>query len=240
MKTVHLLSAKFDPQRLQAELEHARQQWIMHFNTGYYQGEWSGIALRSPAESLHGLGAGDPGTTQFRDTELLNGLPYTRSVIDSFNTRKHAVRYLKLTAGSEIKAHRDRDLVYWDGFVRLHVPVQTNEQVECRVGNETVTMRAGECWFADFSQVHSVHNNGTTDRVHLVIDLEVNGWMRHLFEEEGIVKQGEGRPDPMDAYSKQDKLGMIDNLIRMNNPDSLKVARDIAEKYVLTVNIPGN
>jgi hypothetical protein len=41
-------------------------------------------------------------------------------------------------------------------------------------------MNEGEGWYLNLSLPHRVENNGTTDRVHLVIDYVVNEWMRSL------------------------------------------------------------
>jgi hypothetical protein len=40
-------------------------------------------------------------------------------------------------------------------------------------------MREGECWYL----LHCVHNRGTTDRVHLVIDCQLNPWLDEMFPE---------------------------------------------------------
>src|SRR6267142_6034732 len=38
----------FDPQLLRADLEQvADDEWVAHFNKGYFEGEWTGVALRS-------------------------------------------------------------------------------------------------------------------------------------------------------------------------------------------------
>jgi hypothetical protein len=37
-------------------------------------------------------------------------------------------------------------------------------------------MKEGECWYLRLSDPHSVSNKGNKDRIHLVIDIEVNSW----------------------------------------------------------------
>jgi hypothetical protein len=41
-------------------------------------------------------------------------------------------------------------------------------------------MHEGECWYLDLSLPHWVENRGARDRVHLVIDCEVNEWLLEL------------------------------------------------------------
>lgn len=233
MKSSHRFSFQFDSLILREELERVRSEWVRHFNTGYYDGEWSGIPLRSPAVKNHKLSSGDSSSTMFIDEPMLSQVPYTKSVIDSILAEKMAVRYLKLTSGSEIKTHKDADMIFWDGFARLHIPIITNERVKFRVGKDMVCMKPGELWFADFSQPHSVINIGATDRIHLVIDLQVNDWLRNLFEKENIINQGEQKPDPIDSYPLELKREMMKSLIEMNTETSLKMAQDMAEKYGL-------
>lgn len=43
-------------------------------------------------------------------------------------------------------------------------------------------MEAGSAWYLRLSDAHSVANRGTADRVHLVIDAAVNGWLESLFQ----------------------------------------------------------
>jgi len=52
------------------------------------------------------------------------------------------------------------------------------------VAGERVILREGECWYVNTSLPHRVANLGQTDRIHLVIDCEVNGWLRSFFPAE--------------------------------------------------------
>jgi hypothetical protein len=85
---------------------------------------------------------------------------------------------MKLAAGSIIKEHRDHDLSYEHGFMRLHIPVVTNPDVEFLLNGRRVVMNPGECWYLRLSDPHAVANRGREDRIHLVIDTEVNEWLR--------------------------------------------------------------
>jgi hypothetical protein len=93
-----------------------------------------------------------------------------------------AVRLMRLTPGSVIKEHHDNDLSFEQGTVRLHVPVVTNPQVEFYLNRSRIVLEAGSCWYLRLSDPHSVANRGDTDRVHMVIDAEVNDWIRDVLE----------------------------------------------------------
>ena len=65
-------------------------------------------------------------------------------------------------------------------MARLHIPIQTNDEVVFRLNGTRVLLEEGECWYLRFSDPHSVGNRGKTDRIHLVIDVEVNAWLTKL------------------------------------------------------------
>jgi len=182
MAVVHWkLPLTFDVARLQADLAGIPpEQWKAHFNTGYYDGMWSGVALRT-TEGAHVPLYPDPTKNTYVDLEVLEGCPYIREVMAAFRCPLQLVRLLKLSPGSNIKEHSDYNLSYEDGEVRVHIPIQTNPAVEFVVNGAPVPMGEGECWYINFNLPHRVYNGGTTDRVHLVIDCVLNDWLRGLF-----------------------------------------------------------
>src|SRR5205085_10556644 len=94
-----------------------------------------------------------------------------------------------LAAGSKIREHRDLNLGDETGEVRLHIPIVTNPAVEFFLDGVRIVMNEGECWYLNFSLPHRVDNRGVTDRIHLVIDCQVNDWLRELIESDGASDQ---------------------------------------------------
>jgi len=174
----------FDPQRLAADLQNlASVGWTRHYVRQNYDGDWSVIPLRAPAGERHPLRMiySDPGATAFEDTPLLDACPCFREVAQTIRAPLRAVRLMRLTPGSVIKEHEDVVLSFEDGMVRLHIPVVTNDAVDFRLNGERVVLEAGSCWYLRLSDPHSVANRGTEDRVHLVVDAEVNDWVGEVF-----------------------------------------------------------
>ncbi|GHE60390.1 aspartyl/asparaginyl beta-hydroxylase domain-containing protein [Roseivirga thermotolerans] len=233
MKPSHRFSFRFDYKPILKEFQSLSVECQKHFNTGYYDGEWSGLSLRKPVDARHELSAGDQQSDSYQDTEYSGLMSSTQSILDYFHCEKTAVRILKLTPGSHIKEHSDHSLSFFDGLVRLHIPLQTNPQIEFIVAGEKLPMKEGECWFANFNELHSVYNGGQTDRIHLVIDLKVNDWLASLFEKEGIISTGEEAPDPMDSQPKSAKIEMIKSLLSMNSETSTDLAKKLISKYGL-------
>jgi len=91
---------------------------------------------------------------------------------DKFNNFE-IVRALvvNLPAGTDIPIHLDAgdNLMYCH---RCHVPIITNDNVIFTVNKTSLNMKEGEIHEINNSKHHSVHNNGTEDRYHLIFDIE--------------------------------------------------------------------
>ena len=173
---------QFDEQRLVKDLSRAMQSdWIPHFNTGGYTGNWNALSLYAKAGNEQNIFAFSTDQSSISETPLMKECTYFKEVLDSFKFPILSVRLLRLEAGAEIKPHTDHELGYEDGQFRLHIPIVTNPGIEFILDGEQLTMLPGECWYTNVNFVHSVANRGTEDRVHLVIDGERNAWTDELF-----------------------------------------------------------
>ena len=77
---------------------------------------------------------------------------------------------VKLPAGSSIKPHQDFGKSLENTY-RYHLPIQTNKDVIFTVGGESKNLEEGFIWeIKNSDKIHSVKNNGATDRIHLIID----------------------------------------------------------------------
>ena len=187
MKTVRL-PLTFDAPRLAAELSSiGPHQWVKHFNTGGYEGDWSGRALRA-VDGDAGRIYPDPTAVNYADTPVLERLPYAHEVMAAFQCPLTSVRFLKLAAGSNILEHCDLRLSSHHGEARIHVPVVTNDDVTFFLDGERVPMAEGEVWYLDLELPHRVENRSPEDRVHLVIDCVVNDWLRPLLVGDGAAQ----------------------------------------------------
>ena len=91
-------------------------------------------------------------------------------MIASFDAEIRGVRLLRLTPGSMLKEHTDHENTEDDGVLRVHIPVVTNPDVVFLLNGTRVVMDAGSAWYLRLRDPHSVANNGTTDRVHMLVD----------------------------------------------------------------------
>ena len=191
-----------DPQLLVQDLDQLNtQDWIRHFNTRYFEGQWTGAVLRAAAGGSDTLYS-DPHTTEsFAATKLLERCPNIAEFLKKFQCRLRSVRLLRLAAGSVIREHRDFELGLSDGVIRIHVPLRTNPDVVFFLDAHRVEMREGECWYLDLSLPHWVENRGASDRIHLVIDCQVNQWLADLLSaaESGQAERVAGPTAPCSA-----------------------------------------
>jgi hypothetical protein len=172
----------YDPERLKLDLRAASpEDWAPHYNQGDYGGEWRGAALRSAAGCPQNLNAGPAGNAEFAATPLLGRCPYFREALSVFECPLKTVRLLSLAPGSFIREHTDNALDFEDGEIRIHIPVQTNPGVEFYVAGERLQLDEGGCYYVNVNLPHRVNNRGAADRIHLVIDAEVNEWVHALF-----------------------------------------------------------
>lgn len=171
------LPLAFDAARMAAEVAAiAEEDWIPHFVAQNYEGGWSIVPLRCNAGATHPImmAVSDPMATAFDETPWLQRSPYLREVLAAFPCPLLTVRLMRLDPGSRIKPHSDPDLDAAQGDARLHVPVTTNPDVDFRLNGTRVVMQPGEAWYVRLSDTHSIDNDGTTARIHLVIDCKVD------------------------------------------------------------------
>jgi Aspartyl/Asparaginyl beta-hydroxylase len=179
------LPLTFAPDPLRRDLDTASALgWTRHFVKQNYEGDWSIIPLRCVAGETHPVRMiyPDPAAQSFVDTPLLEHCPAFRAVLAAFGCPLRTVRLMRLTPGSVIKEHTDVDLSFEDGMVRVHIPVTTNEDVAFHLNGSRVVLEAGTAWYLRLSDPHRVANHGSADRVHLVVDANVNAWVEALFE----------------------------------------------------------
>ncbi len=221
----------FDPAQLRQDLAYCLSHaWMNHFNGRDYDGSWTSLSLRSASGLETDIMAHDDQSNGYRNTAMLAQCPYFGEVLSRFEVELQAVRLLSLAPGSVIRQHTDPHLGYEYGCFRLHIPLQTGSHVQFRVDGTNLLMQPGECWYANFNLPHSVRNNGSTDRIHLVIDGLRNDWSDELFGRVGYDFGEESRDRSPSAATKWQ---MITELERMDSDTArqliLQLRREIGQ-----------
>jgi len=211
---------------LSDDLRHiASEHWNPHLNVMQYQGDWNILSIIAPGGK--NIAVPDAlGGEDFMATPLLDLVPNIKSVLDYFKCPLRSVRLMKLKAGAKILKHRDAELSYEHGEARLHIPLQTNEEVRFILDDELLPMRTGECWYINANLYHSVENNGSTDRIHLVIDCEVNEWLSNLFSEAIFISE---RTEALDQNLQK---AIIESLYLQGSETSIIMAKKMEEDLI--------
>jgi len=224
------LPFQFDIKKLQEELAvMLKSDWTPHFNTGGYTGNWNSIALYAQNGDTANIYAMSNSDVPITETPILKNAQYFKEVIQTFKTKLLSVRLLKLEVGAYIKPHRDYNCGYEDDIFRIHIPIITNPKVNFILDEERLEMREGQCWYTNVNYTHSVANNGTSDRIHLVIDGERNAWSDKLFfslapQESFFPKQEEP------TYSLEVMEEMLVGLKSMNSDGAALLVKDLESK----------
>lgn len=157
-------------------------QWVDHVNRTDYSGGWDVLPLRCQHQHLQShpilqgfaIVAGDG----WVNLPVLTHCPTLLALLNNLQCPVKAARLMRLKAGAEIKPHRDHGLAMEFGEARLHCPIHTSDAVSFWVDKKIIPMRAGELWYFNADQIHEVYNRSNEDRINLVIDCEVNDWLR--------------------------------------------------------------
>ncbi len=117
----------------------------------------------------HGDANDDRTYGSMQATQWLDQLPYIKAVMAYFKTPLGRSRLMRIEGDAQVPSHTDLDY-YWQGRMRLHVPIITNPSVRFECGDDAVHMSAGEAWVFDTTELHRVLNEEGGERIHLVFD----------------------------------------------------------------------
>lgn len=167
----------------------------------HHKGEWTGVAIHS-AGGVQSPAPSFPSLEDYKFTAEADHAPYLKGIISSLRFPLQVVRVLWLPPGGVIGTHVDFDTNFQFGLIRLHIPLQTNPEVEFLISGRRYDMQVGELWYGDFSKPHHVMNGGSQVRMHAVVDVEINDELLALMPAEYVSEQAELGPiskhrDPM-------------------------------------------
>ena len=76
----------------------------------------------------------------------------------------------RMNPGGIIKPHKDHGGIHKNTH-RIHIPIVTNSLCFFTVGGISKNLKPGEIWVIDnTNRVHKVDNNGSTYRIHMIVD----------------------------------------------------------------------
>lgn len=113
-----------------------------------------------------------------QNSEILSEIQPVITDLEKFHNGSVArVIVTKLFDEGNIPPHQDRG-EYLITARRHHLPIVTNSRVMFKVGEDSVNMKAGECWEINNSKIHSVENLSDESRIHIIIDILPNKFLK--------------------------------------------------------------
>lgn len=170
---------KFDPLPLLHQLGRQGEMWKADtYLRDYPQGPFEDtetVFLRFPPASVSELERGQKDQHECVWMDAMTRLPAAFRMIMDLMGRVDGERLgrcmvNKLRPGGIIYPHADTPVHanYWD---RYHAVLQSSPGCNFRCGDETIYMPTGEVWWFQNALEHEVVNNGSVDRIHLIMDI---------------------------------------------------------------------
>jgi len=136
---------------------HAHSQTINYFvydfSASWREGEPYNLTLRTSDQGL---------------LNLIN--PIIEDLQTILNGKVGKVILINLPAGKEVLSHVDYG-DYFHAVRRCHIAISTNPSATSTVNGETANFRLGECIELNNGFEHSAINQGTTPRIHMLVDI---------------------------------------------------------------------
>ena len=138
---------------------------------------------------------------------VLDYTPYFKEIFDSFETEITTFRLLRRKADTSYGLHNDKDM--GDDIKRFQIPIVTNNDCWLCVTHydeisegwteensytmedfgrrfkgryDSYQLESGIMYHFDVTKIHTLFNEGDTDRVTLLIDVKVNDWVLEFIE----------------------------------------------------------
>lgn len=217
MSTGKLGAVVIDRVKLRNDMEEVKRIGFQAAYSEFICGVWESCALWNMSGSTeHASIFHYEGPA--RKTAHAEKLGYISELVErSFHMeRLKFVRLVKLKRNSVIIPHKDFIETGRD-FLRIHIPLQTDEHCFNSEENTVYQMRLGEVWHLNASVIHSAASFSAEDRLHLILDFEDGGELQGLVKfrvsEVGIPRENlvVREPAPREALGSLRTLsGVVD------------------------------
>lgn len=214
----------FDPDRMRQELESISDSFQLIRNQ-YTQDSLLGMHLIFPNSN----GMKDEKGQTFQMTEELKSCPYLQEVLNTFHCNKFSFRTQNLLPGGKIEPHDDGDKGLKHNWIRLNIPVATNEEVHTYFNGERIPMQNGECWLPNVTKIHEMENKSTETRWLLLLDCDLNDWWKNILKDYGLDFENESKYKYQTLEELENvKRCFLDQGLDISNPLVQEVEAEIA------------
>ena len=97
-------------------------------------------------------------------------VPLMRPILDKLQVKEMGrVLIVNLKSSGHVTKHIDTG-TYADHYERFHIVLRSNQHCFQTSGSELQRFEVGEVWWFDNKKLHTAHNVGDTDRIHIIFD----------------------------------------------------------------------
>ena len=156
------------------DIDRRRQIYAVHADVKSIIYKWTEVTEETLGETI---------TTDFTPPELtskvyevvdkaIKSLGNPKGINHGPKTRVVRLMLAKLRVGGVITPHEDHGNLLLTH--RVHFVIQTNDQCKFTIGDEDFLFSEGMCFDLNNANTHSVTNNGSSERIHLICDILVS------------------------------------------------------------------
>jgi hypothetical protein len=120
----------------------------------------------------------------YKKLENHDRFPEISKVEDFFETNISLMGLYNAKPNSKLHPHIDMAGNLPFGKLRFHIPIMTHDQAFFFAGKQhnrlKINMKEKEFWALDTSHTHFIKNTGNRDRIHLIVQVDVNDWVLNL------------------------------------------------------------
>ena len=97
-------------------------------------------------------------------------VPLMRPILDKLEVKEMGrVMIVNFKPCGHVTKHNDQG-TYADHYQRFHLVLKSNQHCSQTCGNDSQRFEVGDVWWFNHKELHTAHNVGETDRIHIIFD----------------------------------------------------------------------
>ena len=130
------------------------------------------IYVRGPLKMSQYYVLWDIGSYDYPCMEYLKPalVPLIRPILNKLEVKEMGrVLIVNLKPCGHVTKHNDQG-TYADYYQRFHLVLRSNQHCSQTCGDELQRFEVGDVWWFNHKELHTAHNVGDTDRIHIIFD----------------------------------------------------------------------
>ena len=130
------------------------------------------IYVRGPLKMSAYYVLWDTGSYDYPCMEYLKDalVPLMRPVLEQLGVKDMGrVLIVNLKPSGHVTKHNDQG-TYADHYSRFHIVLRSNQHCSQTCGTQSQRFEVGDVWWFNHKELHTAHNVGDSDRIHIIFD----------------------------------------------------------------------